>query len=44
LLGMDGAKQRAQELHDDAINSLADLDQRADPLRWLSQYIIDRQS
>ncbi|MDH5359841.1 MAG: (2E,6E)-farnesyl diphosphate synthase [Gammaproteobacteria bacterium] len=44
LLGMDGAKQRAQELHEDAINSLADLDQRADPLRWLSQYIIDRQS
>ena len=44
LLGMDGAKQRARELHEDAINSLTDLDQRADPLRWLSQYIIDRQS
>lgn len=44
LLGMEGAKQRARELHEDAINSLRDLDERADPLRWLSEYIIDRQS
>jgi geranylgeranyl diphosphate synthase type II len=44
LLGLDGAKQRARELHEDAMNSLAGLDERADPLRWLSQYIIDRRS
>ena len=44
ILGMDGAKQRARELHEDALASLSGLDERADPLRWLSQYIIDRQS
>jgi geranylgeranyl diphosphate synthase type II len=42
LLGLEGARQRARELHEDAIASLEGLDGRADPLRWLSQYIIDR--
>ena len=44
LLGMDGAKQRAHELYDEAINSLTDLDERADPLRWMAEYIISRSS
>ncbi|MBD3609588.1 MAG: polyprenyl synthetase family protein, partial [Gammaproteobacteria bacterium] len=44
LLGLNEAKQRARDLHEEALVSLASLDERADPLRWLSQYIIDRRS
>jgi farnesyl diphosphate synthase len=42
LLGLKGARERARELHEAAIASLADMDQRADPLRWLSAYIVNR--
>ncbi|UCE88484.1 MAG: (2E,6E)-farnesyl diphosphate synthase [Pseudomonadota bacterium] len=44
LLGLDGARQMARELHEDAIASLADMDERAEPLRWISHYIIDRKN
>jgi geranylgeranyl pyrophosphate synthase len=43
LLGLDGAKKMAQQCHHNALDSLLDFDQRADPLRWLSEYIIIRQ-
>ncbi len=42
LLGLAEAKERALALHEEALDSLADLDQRADPLRELSHYIVDR--
>jgi farnesyl diphosphate synthase len=42
LIGLDGAKQRAVELHEEAMDSLSGLDERADPLRWISLYIIER--
>jgi len=42
LLGLAGARDRARELHQSAIDSLGGLDESADPLRWLSQYIVDR--
>jgi len=42
LLGLDGAKKMAQQCHHKALESLLDFDQRADPLRWLSEYIITR--
>jgi farnesyl diphosphate synthase len=42
LIGLDGAKQRAAELHEEAMDSLSGLDGRADPLRWISLYIIER--
>jgi farnesyl diphosphate synthase len=42
LLGLRGAKQMAAELIEQALASLADLDQRADPLRWIAHYIINR--
>lgn len=42
LLGLAGAKERARELHEEAIASLADFDEAADPLRWISHYIVDR--
>jgi geranylgeranyl pyrophosphate synthase len=42
LLGMVGAKQKAQELHEKAIESLAIFGAEADLLRDLSLYIIQR--
>ena len=44
LLGMDGAKARAQELHQEAMDALSSLDQRADTLREISRYIVERSS
>ncbi len=42
LLGLAGAKQKAQELHEQAIESLGDFGSEADLLRDLSLYIIQR--
>ena len=42
LLGLDEAKNRARQLHEEALASLASLDERAEPLRGLSHYIVDR--
>ena len=42
LLGMTEAKKWALDLHNDAIQALEILDEKADPLRWLSSYIIER--
>ncbi|QWF70765.1 (2E,6E)-farnesyl diphosphate synthase [Methylomonas paludis] len=42
LLGMAGAKQKARELHEQAVASLSDFGSEADLLRDLSLYIIQR--
>lgn len=42
LLGLDGAKAKARELHEQAMFSLEGFGAEADPLRWLSAYIVDR--
>lgn len=42
LLGLDGAKEKAQNLHEQALESLADFGPEADLLRDLSLYIIQR--
>lgn len=42
LLGLAGARERAGELHEAALDALSGLDERADPLRWISQYIVER--
>jgi geranylgeranyl pyrophosphate synthase len=42
LIGLDDARQRADELHEEALDSLSGFDERADPLRWISLYIIER--
>jgi geranylgeranyl pyrophosphate synthase len=42
LLGLAGARQRAQELHQAAIDSLTVFGSEAEPLRWLSAYIVAR--
>lgn len=42
LLGLEGARQRALELHQRAMQALEIFDERADTLRQLSAYIIER--
>ncbi len=42
LLGLEGAQQRALELHNRAIQALETFDESADILRKLSAYIIER--
>lgn len=42
LLGLEGAKARAKALHEEAMDSLTDFGSEADPLRWISAYIVDR--
>ena len=44
LLGMKEAKQRARDLHQEAIDSLSPLGEKSEPLRELAGYIINRQS
>jgi geranylgeranyl pyrophosphate synthase len=44
LLGVDAAKQKAQQLHEQALDVLSGFDYRADNLRHLSAYIINRRS
>jgi farnesyl diphosphate synthase len=43
LLGLRGAKQMAEELVEQAVESLVDLDEGAEPLRWMANYIVTRQ-
>jgi geranylgeranyl pyrophosphate synthase len=44
LLGLAGAKARAMELHEEAMDSLSKMDSRAEPLRQISKYIVERVS
>lgn len=42
LLGLDGAREHARALHQEALASLEPLGSEADPLRWLATYIVER--
>jgi farnesyl diphosphate synthase len=44
LLGLTGAKQKALDLHEMALGSLAAFDDRADYLRQISAFIVERRS
>jgi len=44
LIGVDAAKQKALQLHEQALDALNKFDYRADNLRHLSAYIIKRRS
>ncbi len=41
-LGLEGAREQARALHEDAIGSLENFGAGADPLRWISTYIVER--
>ncbi|HWQ94289.1 MAG TPA: farnesyl diphosphate synthase [Gammaproteobacteria bacterium] len=42
IVGMAEAKRMADEQRDIALASIKDLDPRADPLRWIADYIVER--
>jgi len=42
LLGVDGARQRANELVDQAVSHLSAFDERADLLRLTARFVVDR--
>ena len=42
LLGLDGARQKAQDMHEQALACLDSFDDRADALRRISVYIVER--
>ncbi len=42
LLGLEESKKMAERLCSEALESLQLLDPRADPLRWLARYIVER--
>ncbi|TDY01703.1 (2E,6E)-farnesyl diphosphate synthase [Thiohalophilus thiocyanatoxydans] len=42
LLGLEGARDLAAELLDDALGSLAAWDDQAEALRWIARYIVQR--
>jgi len=42
LFGMDHAKQRVTDLYDEALTCLDSFAQRADPLRWMAEFIVHR--
>jgi len=42
LFGLDGAKQRAQELLDNALSEIEPLGPAGEPLRGVARYIVDR--
>lgn len=43
LLGLEGAREKAHELVDDALDQLQGFDHQADPLRGLAEFIVKRQ-
>ena len=43
LLGIDGARQKAAELHSQSLTALASFDERADQLRAIANYIVKRE-
>lgn len=43
LLGLNGAREKAQELLQESLQCLSRFDAEADPLRWIAEYIIGRQ-
>ncbi|MFO1371705.1 MAG: farnesyl diphosphate synthase [Candidatus Competibacteraceae bacterium] len=42
LLGLDGAREHARSLHEEARSSLEPLGPEAEPLRWIAAYIVER--
>lgn len=44
LMGLEGAREKAQDLHEEAIKALEPFGEAARELRWISEYIIQRTS
>jgi len=44
IVGIDESKTRAQELVDRALGAIASLDGKADPLRWIAEFVVERKT
>lgn len=44
LMGLDASRKKAGELVEDALSALKTFDERAEPLRMIAQYIVERKS
>jgi farnesyl diphosphate synthase len=44
ILGLERSKQRARDLRDDALQALAPMGAAAEPLKYLAEYIVNRDS
>ncbi len=44
LLGLDNARQKAEQLRSQALDCLSDFGACADPLRWIANYIVERRA
>lgn len=44
IIGMAASKERASELIDMAIDSLRGFDEKAEPLREIAKYVVERRS
>lgn len=44
LMGLDGARNLLNQLHQEAVDSLSIFDDRANQLRWIADYIVHRHS
>ncbi len=42
LLGLDAAREKARLLCDEALTALDGFDRKADPLRWIARFIVNR--
>ena len=42
LFGLEASRKKARELVDDALSDIAQLDSRAEPLRMIAKYIVER--
>ena len=42
LMGLEASHRMAKRLHQEALDSIATLDSKADPLRWLAGYVVQR--
>jgi len=42
LLGLEASHRMAERLHQEALDSISPLDNKADPLRWLAGYVVQR--
>ena len=42
IIPADAAKQRARELLDQALEAIAGFDEKAEPLRYLARFVVER--
>ncbi len=44
LVGLDASKKKARELVEKALEAIASFDGKADPLRWIAEFVVERKT